>query len=186
MTWLKLQVTGMEDLTLALREMARQPADLRQAFLEVAQDFKQTEQLRFEREGPGWAPLSPNYARWKQQHFPGKPILQRTGRLMRSLTGQSGEYEQTITPHSLTIHSHVPYGSEHQTGTDNMPARPPIAISQEYRADLLGTFEQPPSAGSRLGLSGGQNDIARVQSILERVLTAEARALGLRTKDDAA
>src|SRR5688572_696289 len=40
-----------------------------------------------DRFGRPFEPLNPVYAAWKAKHFPGKPVLERTGRLRDSLSG---------------------------------------------------------------------------------------------------
>jgi len=46
--------------------------------------------------GGKWADLTPAYAAWKQEHYPGRPIGVLTGALRASMTGGSG-YSETIT-----------------------------------------------------------------------------------------
>ena len=42
---------------------------------------------RFATENKGqWAPLSPKYKAWKEEHYPGRPILHLTGELIASAT----------------------------------------------------------------------------------------------------
>lgn len=78
--------------------------------------------------GSPWARLSPRYAQWKFQHFPGRPTLTRTGALRDSLTwngaglGPGGIFE--ARPTYVLAGTSVPYGTFHQTGTVKMPARP--------------------------------------------------------------
>jgi phage gpG-like protein len=78
--------------------------------------------------GPPWQRLSPAYALWKSKHFPGKPILTRTGDLRESLRwggsglGPGGIFQ--ATPSFVVAGTAIPYGKYHQTGTSRMPARP--------------------------------------------------------------
>jgi phage gpG-like protein len=78
--------------------------------------------------GGRWAPLSVDYQKWKERHFPGQPILQRTGVLRDSLVwggssvGPDGIFE--ASPTTVVVGTAVPYGVFHQTGTPKMPARP--------------------------------------------------------------
>jgi phage gpG-like protein len=78
--------------------------------------------------GGAWAPLSPKYKTWKDKAFPGKPILERTGRLRGSLEwlgtapGPGGLF--TAAPDHVLVGTTVPYGTYHQEGTAGMPARP--------------------------------------------------------------
>lgn len=91
--------------------------------------------------GDPWAPLSPEYAAWKSQAYPGKGILSAEGDLRRAATSPSRE----VTPRSLTM-TIEPYdksGREmdpgwFQEGTDRMPARPLIGalLTPEMDAEL--------------------------------------------------
>lgn len=75
-----------------------------------------------------WAPLSRRYAAWKAKAFPGKGILEATGRLRGSLRwqgsgpGPGGFFD--AQPTFALAGTRVPYGRHHMTGTSNMPARP--------------------------------------------------------------
>lgn len=88
--------------------------------------------------GVKWAPLSAVYAAWKATHFAGKPILQRTGRLMASLTSQKAPGAVYIArPKSLTIGSEVPYAIYHQTGTGRMPQRKEVVLNEGAKRELM-------------------------------------------------
>jgi hypothetical protein len=97
--------------------------------------------------GQEWAPLSPAYAVWKSQHFPGKSILIREGALRRA----ASEPRREATPRTLTLWIDDPKVAYHQEGTDQMPARPLIpetlppaavreveAAAHEYVSTLIG------------------------------------------------
>ncbi len=86
----------------------------------------------FEEEGKGaggWAPLSTAYAKWKTRRYPGKPILQREGRLLNSLRpsndgrsiGRDGILEISRT--GMAYGTAVLYGKFHQDG--GKKGRPP-------------------------------------------------------------
>lgn len=78
--------------------------------------------------GGAWAPLSPRYKAWKEQHYPGQPILVREGPLRESVTwagnhlGPDGVFE--AYPRYVVFGTRVKYAKYHQHGTDLMPARP--------------------------------------------------------------
>lgn len=98
------------------------------------------EQFAAEGKGPSgpWAALSPAYAKWKQAHFPGKPILEATGALKGGLTSSS-------SPHALRDTSgsdfnfgtqYVDYASFHQLG-QGVPARPPIDLGPDFEREIV-------------------------------------------------
>lgn len=82
-------------------------------------------------EGGSWAPLSPAYAAAKARRFPGRPILEASGRMKGSLT-QAGHPDsfRRITRTSYERGTSVPYASAHATGTSRMPARPPVGVTE--------------------------------------------------------
>lgn len=108
-------------------------------------------------EGGSWAPLSPAYAAAKARRFPGRPILEASGRMKGSLTQQGHpDSFRRITRNSYERGTSVPYASAHATGTSRMPARAPIGVTE---ADLdrwsvsLGDF-----VGEQLQrITGGQS-----------------------------
>jgi phage gpG-like protein len=67
-----------------------------------------------------WARLTPRYANWKSQNFPGQPILRATG-LMQDLA-----YIYTRGNVFLVKSTH--YGKYHQSGTSRMAARPWMGV----------------------------------------------------------
>jgi len=70
--------------------------------------------------GKPWARLTPVYAAWKQAHFPGQPILRRTGLMLDSaaLFTRGDEFLVKTTS----------YGPYHQFGTKRMVARPWMGV----------------------------------------------------------
>lgn len=121
------------DRTLARVELAA--ADASPAFEVIAEEFLVAERQQFASEGAfgsgGWAPLSEDYARWKERHYPGAKILHATGDLEASLT--EGPDIRVIEPHMMILGSAVAYGRYHQEGTDRMPRRRPIELPEALR-----------------------------------------------------
>lgn len=88
----------------------------------------------FATEGEGsWKQLSAAYAAQKAMVFPGQPILVATGDLRDSLTTPT-RLAQSIGPDSLSVGSDVSYAAYHQSGTQFMPARPPLIPVTKMRA----------------------------------------------------
>jgi hypothetical protein len=104
----------------------------------IVDDFVKIERAQFRTEGRrgsgGWAPLSPRYARWKATHYPGKPILQREGDLVGSLTERPLGIE-VILPHYLAMGSDVEHGEYHQAPKpgSHVPRRRPIDLTEADR-----------------------------------------------------
>lgn len=128
---------GLPALTVGLSRLRTDIADWTPFWRDVfAPTFYRWVQQDFVLEGGGsgssWAPLSPAYAAWKQQHYPGKGILVRSGALKASLSGPDAD--QAIfrpTPTSLEIGSTVPYGIYHQLG-GRLPQRPPLRVNEAF------------------------------------------------------
>lgn len=84
---------------------------------------------QFDAEGGGaqgsWAPLSAQYAAWKEANYPGMPILRRTGAMYEGLTSDSPFSLRQSDGDSYRFGTQgVTYASYHQSGTGRMPARP--------------------------------------------------------------
>jgi phage gpG-like protein len=94
----------------ALASARTRAVDLREYFGRIAQDLKGKTEHRFASEGDGrWAPLSAAYADWKAQHYPGKGILVRTGRLLAAATGRSSELHLAMSSSELRFAITTPY-----------------------------------------------------------------------------
>lgn len=95
---------------------------------------------QFQRRGfpAGWAPLSPAYAEWKREHFPGRRLLELSGKMRRGFRFKAG-------PRSLRIINRITAGQKgnktprwfwHQFGTPKMPARPMLQVTDKDLAKL--------------------------------------------------
>lgn len=87
--------------------------------------------------GP-WASLSPAYEAWKQQAYPGQPILQATGRMYEALTSSSSPFAARVfAGDEFNFGTQgLEYASFHQVGTHFMPARPPFDFSSDFERDI--------------------------------------------------
>lgn len=82
--------------------------------------------------------LSPAYAQWKLRHYPGRPILVRTGKMLDALTrSESGVALRYFNRRELIFGSQgLEYAGFHQTGTLQMPARPPFDFGQDFADEV--------------------------------------------------
>ena len=143
---LSFNLNGDQLLLRELRGWQIRALDARPAFELMADAFGEAEARQFDSEGAygsgGWAPLSPAYAAWKERHYPGKPILERTGALRHALTQRPFGVEH-IEPHfgefglSANVSTGPFYGQFHQDGTDNMPARPVVAFPESLKREFV-------------------------------------------------
>jgi phage gpG-like protein len=78
------------------------------------------------------------YAAWKEAHYPGKPILERTGDLVSSLTNPNDPNTVRVEGRkTLTLGSRIPYAIYHQKGTEKMPARPEIQLTEAFKRTAM-------------------------------------------------
>jgi phage gpG-like protein len=138
---LRLEIEGEEQLRQALDELAKDVQDFRPVWEELEQIFYDIETKQFRSEGAHsgapWKDLSSDYGKWKELKYPGKPILERTGALRRSLTGRGPGGIREITKTSMTLGSNLPYADIHQRGGRRLPARPAINLSPADRRRLV-------------------------------------------------
>ena len=122
-------------------------SDYRPVWPIIEDDFYAQVKDQFKTEGEEggekWAPLSPATAGYKEAHFPGKPILERTGDLMRSLTNPNDPNTVRIEERkSLTLGTRIPYAIYHQTGTRKMPARKEIQLTEGFKRTTMHHVQQ--------------------------------------------
>ena len=117
---------------------------------DITDAFTEREKIWFDRQGEGWAPLSPDYAARKALIHPGKPILVASGDLKDSLTGQGADLYHT--DRELLLGTTEKVARFHASGTRNMPARPPLIPAQRLAAaigHLLQRWIKYPGYGGR-------------------------------------
>lgn len=101
-----------------------------------------------------------SYREWKDENFPGQPILQLTGRMAYQLTGLSGDHYEERSSQHLTIGSNLPVdsgeghdlGGIHAVGRQThpaMPARPPFGISITDANDITNVLVDYVTGTSR-------------------------------------
>jgi hypothetical protein len=150
---LSLTTFGDEQFARDLLRFGERAGDLRPAFEAISDDFYEIEKQQFASEGgfasAGWPALSENYARWKAKHFPGKPILQRSGALMESLTNPfaSGAVHE-IDRDTLRLGTDVrsddgfPYPAAHQRPLQGQERRRPIELREVDRRRWVKIIQQ--------------------------------------------
>jgi hypothetical protein len=156
---------GLAETERALARLEAMVRDLRWLWPRVSQLTISMISRQFDQEGAffgsRWQALSPDYAAWKEIHFPGKKILSREGFLRRAAT--SPERQQTAMSLTLTIAPYEGSGGRtispdwFQEGTSRMPARPIL-------------FEHPPEVV-----------LAEYEQLLNREAETMLKRLGLLT-----
>jgi phage gpG-like protein len=104
-------------------------------------------------DGMKWPQLSEKYAEWKEKHFPGKPLLVRTGTLRSSMTEENAQGGiNLIGKSSAVFGSSIRYGVYHDSNEprkSNLPRRNFSEPSerrlkiweQQLRDDIVHNFE---------------------------------------------
>ena len=126
---IKITVEGDKELAAGFNALADDWINLRRVREELRDAFHEFEAQNFA--SNDWTPLSPDYAKQKAKTHPGKPILRRTDALFKQLTVTGGI---RVTKYTIAIGAQGPaarYGIYHQTGTNRMPARPPIDLTDQ-------------------------------------------------------
>ena len=136
-----ITVEGQKELDLALYLYRTNIQDLRGVWPDVDEYMRYAIQELFNAEGARggdkWVALSPAYKVWKDAHFPGRPILYRTGALRQSLINKGGDHIFEPDRMGMTWGSSVPYAKYHQTGTRTMPSRPPIRFLKKEDGERI-------------------------------------------------
>lgn len=153
---------GLRRLRAAFERGGAEVANLgKYVFPRVSDALEAATSKQFEGEGVGstgsWAVLSPRYAEWKEKHFPGALILDRTRALMSGLTDSSSSTARRESSNEALVFgtSGVEYATFHQTGTKKMPARPPLDMGEDFEADLMAAA----MAGVREAVRAGSNGL---------------------------
>jgi phage gpG-like protein len=139
----EIAVKGKGELIEAVSGIGEDLGNLKGPFTDLAREVL-TPMLaaRFVNQGPGWAPLNPVYAAWKAKAFPGRGILERSGKLRTAFSGGVG-WEIVVTNTSLQIDpTRTPYWRFHQYGTRRMPARPIISFDENQKMLMIGYLQQ--------------------------------------------
>lgn len=163
---IEYQVTGvaagesvLERIAVAFERTGDELQDFsKHVFPKLTPIFEAEEARQFDAEGGGprggWAQLSPAYAKWKADNFPGKPILRRSDALYEVLTSSTSVFSQRAMGREEFEFgtSGLEYASYHQTGTSLMVDRPPFDFSPDFeddvsRAALEGAREAVAAAG---------------------------------------
>jgi phage gpG-like protein len=134
----RLETLGTGDLIQSFSRIGQQINNFAEPFRSIAQSFWKINEANFQAEGKPerFEQLSPEYQKWKHKNYPGKKIMQLTGRLYDSLTAQNQTETQdtisVITPKYAELGTNTPYANAHQKGIGNLPERKVIQITEKH------------------------------------------------------
>lgn len=142
-----LQVEGEAQIDRALTRFADHVSDLRPAWPAVVQVIRSHATKQFATEGSygpggGWKALSPKYAKRKAKKWPGRPILEASGQMKRSLVGHTTDSILNYQPLSFGYGTKRGYASYHQKGTPRMPQRKIIDLTETDKRDVTRAIQR--------------------------------------------
>lgn len=118
---------GLEHTVMTLRGIADRSANLIPVWPRVGDEIAQAMVRQFATGGAylgqPWAPLDPDYVRWKVSHGGSPRILIDSGQMMRTFTGRPMSIER-YRRQDADFGSTSDIAPFHQHGTRHMPARP--------------------------------------------------------------
>jgi phage gpG-like protein len=140
----RLDIAGEIQMDRGIARFADGVGDYRPVWPMIEDDFYALEKRQFETAGAAggeaWKELSAEYAGWKEAHYPGKAILQRTGDLERSLTNPHDANAVRIEERqTLTLGSRIPYAIFHQSiaPRHRLPRRPEIMLTEAFKRTVM-------------------------------------------------
>jgi len=159
------EVDGEQQLSRFFDVMGDEIEDFSDIFRGWAKDFRERQHSVFSNEGAfegrlRWEELSPDYKAWKDLFYPGARILERTQRLWDSLvsTGHADHISE-ISEKEFKIGTAVPYAIWHQRGTERMPQRKIIELTEPQRTDWTQICRR--TVWEKMEAEAGRQDIQR-------------------------
>lgn len=138
---IRIGVFGAEKMIRKLSRIGNLAQDFKEPMYTISSHFFKINEENFEAQGrpKRFAPLSPGYELWKRKNYPGKKIMQLTGRLKNSLTGENQADAQDtiriITSKYMELGTRVPYAAAHHFGYEkrNLPARKIVQVTEKHK-----------------------------------------------------
>ncbi len=144
-----VEVEGLNELVASFNLVEKGLLDFRQlgAWKGVRGEFYQIMKEQFGSEGASgksgkWKPLTPKYKAIKDMKFGPLPILQRTGKMYRSMTGQSPDSVVEESAQEMSIGTKVSYAAYHQRGSGRLPKREVISLTEAQEKRLLQPIQE--------------------------------------------
>jgi phage gpG-like protein len=138
MVTVRLETLGTRDLIQSLSRIGQQINNFSEPFRSIAQSFWKINEANLQAEGKPerFKQLTYKYQKWKHKAYPGKKIMQLTGRLYDSLTAHNQTETQDtiaiITPKYAELGTNTPYANAHQEGVGNLPERKVVQITEKH------------------------------------------------------
>ena len=85
--------------------------------------------------GHKWARLTPSYATWKSKRYPGKKILETTGKMRKN-------FKTKVSSTRAVLSNPTSYFKYHQLGTRKMKQRLVLTIDSKREREIMKIFEK--------------------------------------------
>lgn len=145
---IQITVDGEDQFNRVFSRMDANFDDLTPIWGDLRDEFWRIEKEQFDSEGGKgasgrWKSLSSRYNKQKIKRYgSGKKILEASGDLVSSLTGNNpGSYYRT-TKKEFAIGTTLPYSVYHQRGSGNLPKREPISISDAQKRSMMKVIQK--------------------------------------------
>jgi len=180
---LQINIAGEMQLDKGISRFSEGLVDYRPIWPVIDDEFRAEVKRQFDTEGESggeaWKPLSDKgYGAWKEQHYPGTPILVREGTLRASLTNRDAPGSiSRQEPKTLVMGTSVPYAIYHQKGTKDeagkviMPARPEIKLTKGFKRIAMGYIQEYlVERASELGFRHGlrPTEVGRISGVMAK------------------
>lgn len=136
----EFEILGTTQFRRAFNRVGDHISDLRDVWARVQPAFYKIEEEQFKSEGVKgggrWKALSPAYAKRKRRLYPGKPILQASGKLYAAMTSESPDSILIKTKDEFAVGTSLPYALAHQKGSGKLPKRPVVSFSNSQKKEL--------------------------------------------------
>lgn len=141
----ELAVFGDVQFAREIDRVAGRPSEMEPAWRSIFDRMLEINREQFLSEGMrssgGWDPLNPKYVAWKAAHGLDTRILWRTHALFEAMGFESDANNEIIYGGDWAVFRVTgepgEYGPYLQGGTDHMPARPPWALTELDREEIM-------------------------------------------------
>lgn len=142
MVGIRVKVDGQKAIIQGLDRVIADSKKYKEPMERIATHFWGITEKNFNAQGQPkrWSPLTFNYVKWKQKNYPGKKIMQLTGRLKDSLTADNQEDSQDtikiLAPTYMELGTNVEYAAAQHHGYPkrNLPSREIIQVTDKHVA----------------------------------------------------
>lgn len=154
---IQLTVDGKEEFNRVFSRLDANFDDLSPIWPAVRDEFWKIQAEQFDSEGAKggsgrWKALSKRYEKQKIKRYgAGKRILEATGDLRASLTGNAAGSYYVADKKGVAVGTTIPYGIYHHRGEGKLPKRAVISFSPEQRKRMMKVIQAALIAELRKG-----------------------------------